>query len=85
MTSNIAPCPPTGNGRQLIPTGNDLIFAGIDNIFVYPTLNVDRLKEALSHTLYIWPIVAGRILVDSDQYMITFSDRSINSIYLHRE
>ena len=54
-----------------------LIFFGIDNVFVYPSLDVDRLRDALRRTLSRWPILTGRVLVDDDQYFIEFSDNSI--------
>ncbi|CAF4557157.1 unnamed protein product [Rotaria sp. Silwood2] len=73
MTSYIAASSPTGNGRQIQLLSTDLIFGGIDNVFVYPSLDVDRLRNALSRTLSFWPILTGRIFVDNDdQYFIKF-------------
>ena len=82
MTSYIYASVPTGNGHRIKLIGSDLIFGGIDNIFVYPTLDVDRLRNALSRTLSSWPILTGHILVDDDgEYFIEFSDNSIPFTY----
>ncbi|CAF2372184.1 unnamed protein product [Rotaria sp. Silwood2] len=86
MTSNIIPYPPTGNDHRIILAGTDLIFESIDNIFVYPSLlDIDRLKKALSRTLSIWPILAGRVIVNDDQYRIEFSDQSIPFTYTEND
>jgi hypothetical protein len=77
MTIYIDAYSPTGNNRRITLLGTDLIFGGIDNVFVYPSLDVDRLQDALSRTLSFWPILTGRILVDDDQYFVEFSDNSI--------
>lgn len=81
MVSLITPYSSTGNCRRVILTGADLIFQSIDNIFIYPCLNINRLKEALSRALSIWPILAGRVLVDDDQYLIELSDQPIPFTY----
>ncbi|CAF1481295.1 unnamed protein product [Rotaria sordida] len=82
MTSYIDASSPTGNGRRIKVLSTDLIFSGVDNIFVYPSLDVDRLRDALSRTLSFWPILTGRIIVESDdQYFIEFSDNSIPFTY----
>ncbi|CAF4509056.1 unnamed protein product [Rotaria sp. Silwood2] len=86
MTSYIAASSPTGNGRQIQLLSTDLIFGGIDNVFVYPSLDVDRLRNALSRTLSFWPILTGRIFVDNDdQYFIKFTDDSIPFTYAEND
>ncbi|CAM4829775.1 unnamed protein product [Rotaria magnacalcarata] len=80
VTSFVSPSPPTGNGRHIELAGIDLwLDARIDNIFVYPcSLNLDRFKEALSHTLSRWPLVAGHLLLlDNDRYFIEMVDHAI--------
>ncbi|CAF4241724.1 unnamed protein product, partial [Adineta steineri] len=64
MTTYINASTPTGNGRRIKLLSTDLIFGGIDNVFVYPSLDIDRLQNALSHTLSSWPILTGRIFID---------------------
>ncbi|UJR06831.1 hypothetical protein I4U23_011119 [Adineta vaga] len=76
----ILPSLSTGNCRQIKLAGIDLwITPRIDNVFVYPAdLNINRLKEALSRTLSIWPLVAGRfLLLNNTQYIIEMSDNGI--------
>ncbi|CAF1410464.1 unnamed protein product [Adineta ricciae] len=73
---------PSGNGRRITLLGTDLIFASIDNVFVYPTVDVDRLRNALSETLSLWPILTGRIIVNDDEYMIECSDNSVPFNYI---
>lgn len=82
MTSNIDASSPSGNGRRIKLLGTDLIFGGIDNVFVYPSLDVERLQNALSRTLSFWPILTGRIHIDNDQYYIECSDKSIPFTYV---
>ncbi|UJR34828.1 hypothetical protein I4U23_027609 [Adineta vaga] len=77
MTSYVDASIPSGNGRRITLLGTDLIFASIENVFVYPTLDVDRLRNALGETLSLWPILTGRIIVNDNQYMIECSDNSI--------
>ncbi|CAF2095964.1 unnamed protein product [Rotaria magnacalcarata] len=86
MTSNIEASSPTGNDHRIKLLGIDLIFGGIDNVFVYPSLDVDRLRNALSRTLSFWPILTGRILVDhDDEYSIELSDKSIPFTYAEND
>ncbi|CAF1340614.1 unnamed protein product [Rotaria sordida] len=86
MTSYIDASSPTGNGRRIQILSTDLIFGGIDNVFIYPSLDVDRLRNALSRTLSFWPIITGRILVDNDdQYFIKFTDNSIPFTYIEND
>jgi hypothetical protein len=76
----ILPSTPTGNNRRIELAGIDLwIIPRIDNVFVYPSdLNIDRLKEALSRTLSLWPLIAGRFLLINDKhYVIEMSDNGI--------
>ncbi len=51
----------------------------INNVFVYPSdLNIDEFKDALSRSLSLWPVVAGRFfLADDDRYVIEMSDSGI--------
>ena len=78
---NVGATPPTGGGRRLELVGIDLIFGGIDNLFVYPTLDVRRVKEALSVTLSSWPILTGRVQEENDRYFLHFSDHSVPLSY----
>ena len=82
MTSYIDASSPSGNGRRIELLGTDLIFDSIDNVFVYPSLDVNRLRRALSRTLSFWPILTGRVLFDgNDEYFIELSDKSIPFTY----
>ncbi|CAF1571036.1 unnamed protein product, partial [Didymodactylos carnosus] len=74
-----------GNGRRITLRGTDLVFASIDNVFIYPTLDVDRLRNALSQTLSFWSILTGRIVVDDDQYIIECSDNPIPFTYTEND
>ena len=87
MLSYIDAYPPTGNGRRIKLLGTDLMFSGIDNVFVYPSLNIDRLRSTLNHTLSFWPILTGRIVVDDngDDYFTEFSDNSIPFTYVEND
>jgi hypothetical protein len=87
MTSYIDACPPTGNGHRVTLLGTDLIFGGIENVFVYPSLDVHRLQTALSQTLSSWPVLTGRIIVDNDkdEYFIECSDNSIPFTYIEND
>jgi NRPS condensation-like uncharacterized protein len=85
MTTYIDAYSPSGNGRRITLLGSDLIFCGIDNVFVYPSLDVDRLRDALRRALSRWPILTGRVLVDGDQYFIEFSDNSIPFTYVEND
>jgi hypothetical protein len=60
----------TGNNVRIELAGMDLwITARIDNVFVYPCeIKLDQLKEALSRTLSLWPLVAGRTVLENDQH-----------------
>ncbi|CAF2705735.1 unnamed protein product [Rotaria sp. Silwood2] len=85
MTSWLVfPSSPTGNNRRIELAGLDLsIIPRIDNIFVYPAeLDIDRFKDALSHALSLWSLVAGRFLVLNDgHYFIEMSDNGIPVAY----
>jgi hypothetical protein len=86
MTSYIDAYSPSGNGRRITLLGTDLIFGGIDNVFVYPTLDIDRLQNALRQTLSFWPILTGRIIIENDdQYIIECSDHPIPFIYTEND
>ncbi len=83
MTSYIDASSPSGNGRRIILYGTDLIFGNIENVFVYPTLDVNRFRDALCQTLSYWPILIGHLLIDdNDQYIIECSDNSIPLTYI---
>ena len=80
VTSFVSPSPPTGNSRRIELAGIDLwLDARIDNLFVYPSsLNLDRFKEALSHTFSRWPLVVGHLLLmDNNRYFIEMTDHAI--------
>jgi hypothetical protein len=85
MTSYINASSPTENGRRIKLLSTDLIFGGIDNVFVYPSLDIDRLQNALSQTLSFWPILTGRVLVDDNEYFIEFSNNSIPFTYVEND
>ncbi|CAF1452290.1 unnamed protein product [Rotaria magnacalcarata] len=76
----IYPSSPAGNNRRLEIAGLDLWkMARIDNVFVYPSeINIDCFNEALSRTLSLWSVVAGRFrLDDGEHYIIEMSDNPI--------
>jgi hypothetical protein len=76
----VYPSTPTGNNHRIELAGFDLwTIARIDNVFVYPSeINIDQFKEALSRTLSLWPIVAGRtILENNEHYIIEMCDNPI--------
>lgn len=82
MTSTllVSPSTPTGNHRRIELAGMDLwTSARIDNVYVYPSeIKIDQLKEALSRTLSVWPLVAGRtVLEDNQHYIIEMCDNPI--------
>ncbi|CAF1019675.1 unnamed protein product [Adineta steineri] len=82
MTSSflVSPSTSTGNNRRIELAGMDLwLMARIDNVFVYPSeIKIDQLKEALSQTLSLWPLVAGRTILENDQhYIIEMCDNPI--------
>jgi len=70
----------TGKNRQIELAGSDLRFAPcINNVFVYSSsLNINRLKDALSSCLSSWPLVAGHcLLMNTEHYFIVMSDHGI--------
>ncbi|CAF1093864.1 unnamed protein product [Adineta steineri] len=76
----IPPIPPTGNNQRIELAGLDLwISHCINDVFVYPAdLDIDRLKQALSRTLSLWPLIAGRfLLINDEHYIIEMSDNGI--------
>ncbi len=82
MTSTflVYPSIPTGNNRRIELAGLDLWrMARIDNIFVYPSeIDINRFNDALSRTLSLWPLIAGRSRLESNEhYMIELCDKSI--------
>ncbi|CAF4246063.1 unnamed protein product [Rotaria sp. Silwood2] len=80
VTSFVSPSSPSGNDRRLELAGVDLWINGqISHVFVYPSdLNIDRMKEALSDALSLWPLVAGRfLLLNNGHYVIEMSDNPI--------
>ena len=86
MLSSLSASSPSGNNRRIKLLSTDLIFGGIDNVFVYPSLDVDRLKDAVSRTLSFWPIVTGRVIVENNEdYYIEFSDQSIPFTYAEND
>ncbi|CAF3933392.1 unnamed protein product [Rotaria sp. Silwood1] len=76
----IYPSSQTENSRRIELAGIDLRIAPcINNIFVYPSdLNINQLNDALSRTLSLWPLVAGRcVSVDNEHYFIEMSNSTI--------
>jgi hypothetical protein len=76
----VYPSIPMGNNRRIELAGLDLWrMARIDNVFVYPSeINVAHFKDALSRTLSLWPLIAGRSHLESNEhYIIEMSDNSI--------
>lgn len=81
----VSPSSPTGQNRRIELAGIDLwMFARTDNVFIYPSaLNIERFKDALSRTLSLWPLVAGRFLqLDDGHYVIEMSDNAIPLNYV---
>ena len=81
----VSPSLPTGNHRRIDLAGIDLwIGISINRVFVYPsTFDIDQFKDALSHTLSVWPLVAGRfLLLDSGHYLIEMSANPIPVTYV---
>lgn len=83
MTSYINASSPSGNGRRIVLLGTDLISGNIENVFVYPTLDVNRFRDALCQALSRWPILTGHLLFPNgnDPYLIECSDNSIPLTY----
>ena len=76
----VSPSRATGNNRRIELAGMDLWTWGrVDRIYVYPSeIQIDRFQEALSRTLSLWPLVAGRILIENDEkYIIEMCDGPI--------
>jgi hypothetical protein len=76
----VPPSSSTGNSRRIELPGTDLwIIACTDQVFVYPSeLDIEGFKDALSCTLSVWPIIAGRfLLLHGDHYVIEMSDNPI--------
>ncbi|CAF1152764.1 unnamed protein product [Adineta steineri] len=81
----ISPSSPTGNNRLIELAGIDLWMGLCTNrVFVYPSdLNTDQFKYALSRTLSLCPLVAGRfLLLENDHYFIKMSDNPIPVTYI---
>ncbi|CAF3080957.1 unnamed protein product [Rotaria sp. Silwood2] len=86
MSSLVYPDCPTGNGRQITLAGVDMVLGAIDNVFVYPFLDINQLKHAISRTISRWPIVAGRLhITDNEHYLIELSDNPIPFTYIENE
>jgi len=76
----VFPSIPTGNNHRIELAGTDLwTIVRIDNVFVYPSeINIDQFKDALGHTLSLWPIAAGRTILENDEhYIIEMCDNPI--------
>ena len=87
-TFSVFPAKGTGNQRRIELAGIDLWpYAHIDNVFVYPSkIDVDQFHDALSRTLSLWPLVAGRAQVDDeDRYFIEMSDGALPVTLCHNE
>jgi len=80
-SSFIFPIPPTGEGRRIALTAFDLqLDWPINMVFVYPSLDVNRLKKVLEHTLSLWPVVCGHIEIDdasTKDYSLVCSDSAV--------
>ena len=78
--------PPTGEGRRIALTTYDLQPNWpINHVFVYPTLDVNQLKNVLEQTLSSWPIVCGHIEIDDvvmNTYSIVCSDSAVPFTYV---
>jgi hypothetical protein len=80
----VSPSSPTGNSHRVELAGIDLwLFARTDQVFVYPSqLDIDQFKNAVSRTLSVWPLIAGRfLLLDDGHYVIEMSDNPIPVTY----
>jgi hypothetical protein len=79
--SLIFPIPPTGEGRRIALTTFDVYpDCPINRVFVYPSLDVNRLKRVLEHTLSLWPVICGHIEVDdasANDYSLVCSDSAV--------
>lgn len=87
-SSLVYPSSKNGENNRIELAGIDLwIIPRIDNIFVYPSkLDIDRIKEALSQTLCLFPLVAGRFLViNQNDYVIEMSDNGIPFSFVENE
>lgn len=77
----IYPIPPTGEGRRISLITYDLQPNWpINRVFVYPTLDVNHLKNVLEQTLSLWPVVCGHIEIDDvvmNKYSIVCSDSAV--------
>jgi hypothetical protein len=78
---SIFPIPPTGAGRRIALVSLELHPNWpINRVFVYPSLDVDRLKTVLEHALSLWPVVCGHIQVDdasANNYSLVCSDKGV--------
>ena len=87
-SSLVYPSSNSGENNRIELAGIDLwIIPRIDNIFVYPSkLDIVRVKKALSQTLSLFPLVAGRFLViNQNEYIIEMSDNGIPFSFLENE
>jgi hypothetical protein len=65
ITTHIDADPPTRNGRRITLLATALIFGETDNVF-YPSLDVNRLKNALGQILSRWLILPGLVRFKDD-------------------
>jgi hypothetical protein len=53
---------------------------------MYPFLDINRLQNALSLTIFLWRIFAGCLhVIDNEYYFIELSDKSVPSTYTENE
>jgi hypothetical protein len=79
--SFIFPIPPAGEGRRIALGAFDLMPNWpINHVFIYSSLDVNRLKTVLEHTLSLWPVVCGHIELDdasANNYSLVCSDSAV--------
>ncbi|CAF1453970.1 unnamed protein product [Rotaria sordida] len=63
-----------------------MVLGAVDNVFVYPTLDIKQLQNAIGHTISLWPIVVGRLcIIDNEHYSIELSDNPIPFTYVEND
>jgi predicted transcriptional regulator with HTH domain len=77
---------PNGNNRRISLTGIDMVPVAVDNVFIYPFLDLNRLEKALRRTISDWPIVVGRLhIINNEDYFIELSDNGIPLTYIEND
>ncbi|CAF1338068.1 unnamed protein product [Rotaria sordida] len=63
-----------------------MVLGAVDNVFVYPTLDIKQLQNAIGRTISLWPIVVGRLCItDNEHYSIELSDNPIPFTYVEND